>query len=152
MLPTTAATFPIWDEAYIPAAKNETNPTTIFMSGPAREMIPFSFTETFFPKIYTAPGAAKINPPNMANASATINPRFHARYSALAPKCIATYLWASSCIKNPVPTASAAMASALPKLVTFNPPSENTNANAAEREIQLMSKSVSSWFWMLIHV
>lgn len=63
---------------------------------------------------------------------------------------MATYLWASSWSKNPVPTATAAMARAFPKLVTFNPPSEKAKANAAERDIQLSSKSVSSWVFIAI--
>ena len=62
------------------------NPTANakFTMGPANAIFPFCSFETAFPKIYTAPGAAKTNPPFVihANSKARNNPVVHVRYSA----------------------------------------------------------------------
>src|SRR3989338_2026060 len=79
-----------------------------FTSGPAKEIFPFCSVFTRFPKIYTAPGAAKMNPPSVTNAmnSAANNPVVQARYSACAPYFMATYLCPSACSTKPAPRVS----------------------------------------------
>ena len=65
------------------ASSSNIIPRTMFVTGPAKEIIPFCFRVTFSPKKYVAPGAAKIKFPivAIANPSAISNPGYHALYS-----------------------------------------------------------------------
>ncbi len=56
------------------------SPITMFIAGPAAEIIPFCLRETLCPKKYVAPGAANVNCPNVTIASiiASPSPGYHA--------------------------------------------------------------------------
>jgi len=111
---------------------SKSNPKRIFVAGPAIEINPFCFLETFSPKKYVAPGAAKRNWPMVAiaNPSAINNPGYHARNSEWNPKYFAASLCASSWKTNPVPTASNAIGREKNKLLMLKKTGFITTANA----------------------
>jgi len=126
------------------------SPITIFIAGPAAEIIPFCLLVTLRSEVskkYVAPGAAKVNCPNdiIASIIASPSPGYHALYSDGNPKCFAVSLCASSCKTNPVPTPISAIGRATSKLSVLKNLGLITTANAKLSVIHDMIKSFFSF-------